>query len=411
MLLAAAEPTREQHACMTFIVDCIDSLDRMSRLNLLNEDFLDVLVAIALALDFLSPDAYDMMLRFSLVEDLVASSSSKTAQHLPDTLDNEGNQSHSKLYLIMCNPYLTEIFHAKVSEYSTWMDFSLAVVRSLVSTFDLSEILEHTTTRSSLARSSSSSSSSSSSQQQRQSYMYQLFQRISECDNNLLSAGHPNNHETISCTQSTPSPCSQDSSDNHNTRCLFSKNTLNCGTTTIMHSTTTTKHSLLSPPGSTGIGARLLSKGTRATSDVNHDSLASHSTATKNLSGSGMKKTVTCVLSSQTKLILEDISNYLDSSSSSSSASSLSTTTAAAAVAVDKLRELTKQQSSSIIDTTVLQHSETQVNDSRSTPTFYFSGSSICHVNTQGFNSVHGEENEHGEYERRLFKRKRIMQG
>ena len=86
------EPTQEQHACMAFVVDCIDSLDRLSMLNLLNEDFLDLLLAIALTLDFLSTDENDMMLRCSLIE-AITCSTSKTAQHLPDTLDKEGNQS------------------------------------------------------------------------------------------------------------------------------------------------------------------------------------------------------------------------------------------------------------------------------------------------------------------------------
>ena len=87
------EPTQEQRACMSFIVECVDSLDRLSMLNLLNEDFLDLLLAIALSLDFLSTEGNDRMLRCSLLN-AVAASTSKTAQRLPHALEKEGNKQY-----------------------------------------------------------------------------------------------------------------------------------------------------------------------------------------------------------------------------------------------------------------------------------------------------------------------------
>ena len=99
MMSVVPEPTQEQHACMTFIVECIDSLDRLSMLDLLNEDFLDLLLAIALALDFLSTDENDKILQCSLMK-AVGSSTSKTAQYLPHALEKAGNNQYCSLHPI-----------------------------------------------------------------------------------------------------------------------------------------------------------------------------------------------------------------------------------------------------------------------------------------------------------------------
>ena len=275
-------------------------------------------------------------------------------------------------------------------------------------TFDLSEILEHTTTSSSIG---TLASSSSSTPPQRHAYMHQLFKRIDDDDddddnNHLESADQRDN---LSTTRNNPSLSSEHfNSSTNNAHPLFSEcseSTQNHNNQTITNTSTAAPSPSIcrvqSKPGGT-IRASLHGTGIRATPDVHQDELVNQYDTRTNLKN----KSAPRMLSSQTKLILEDISSYLDSPSSSSSSSSTTSATSAA----DKIRETAKLHPSSSIDPTVSsRHTEPQAaSDPKSKPTFYFSGSSVCHGYLHVSNHFHGE----GEgNERRLFKRKRFMQG
>ena len=328
------------------------------------------------------------------------------------------------------------------SPYPGWIDFSLALIRCLVDMFDLTEILEHTTTRFSLngsypstATSASSSSSSSSSpppssssstSSPRQAYMHQLFKRIVEGDDHPPLEPPPSPYDHQSSIQDMPSLCSEDVNKTNNTHHLSVDNTRNHSnnstttTTTITASRNWPTNRLL---GDTRIEANLYSIGARArdTFDSHHDgrlvALSAATTAiTKRSSDAERRRstsTTPSILSSQTRLILEDISSFLDSSAVSSSSSS-----AAAAAAIDKGREVTQLPSSSTIDPTMSHHSKTQTQNSTSKLSFYFSGNSTCPTGpSHGFNCLSrrcddGKVTEKkSENERRLFKRKRCMQG
>ena len=311
------------------------------------------------------------------------------------------------------------------------------MIRCLVDLFDLSEILEHITTRfslngtypststsssrngssSSTSTASSSSSSSSSSPPQRQAYMHQLFKRIVEGDdqspNKPPPIGSPLQQYNQSSTQDISSPYSEDLDKSNNTHHLSVDNTRNHSNNIIITTTTTTT---ASRNGQTNrlLGDPRIQANSYSIDDGKIVLSAATATITKRASADEKRnKSITpSMLSSQTRLILEDISSFLDSSAVSSSSAASSSSSA------DKGHEISKLPSSSTIDPTMSHHSKTQTHDSTSKLSFYFSGNSTCPTGpSHGFNCLSrrcddGKVTEKkSENERRLFKRKRCMQG